>query len=81
MPGISTNRPSRLDRAISGLRDQGLIATTASADKLNVSAGDGGQEYILTNVQLLELMDNDQLTWQGIKDLHREIGRNQLSAS
>ena len=82
MPGISANRPSRLDRAISGLRDQGLIiVTTASADKLYVSAGDGGQEYILTNVQLLELMDNDELTWQGIKDLHREVGRNPLSAS
>ena len=78
---MSTNRPSRLDRAIFGLRDQGLILTTASADKLYVSAGDGGQEYILTNLQLLELMDSDQLTWQGIKDLHREIGRNQLSAS
>ena len=81
MPGISTNRPSRLDRAISGLRDQGLILTTASADKLYVSAGDGGQEYILINVQLLELMDNDQLTWQGIKDLHRESGGDPLSAS
>ena len=59
---MSTNRPSRLDRAISGLRDQGLIVTMASADKLYVSTGDGGQEYILTNVQLLELMDSDQLT-------------------
>ncbi len=76
---MSTNRPSRLDRAISGLRDQGLILTTASTDKLYVSAG--GQEYILTNVQLLELMDNDQLTWQGIKDLHRESGGSPLSAS
>ncbi len=71
---MSTNRPSRLDRSIAGLRYQGLILTTASADKLYVSAGDGGQEYILTNLQLLELMDNDQLTWQGIKDLHRELG-------
>ncbi len=81
MPGTSTNRPSRLDRAISGLRDQGLIVTTASANKLYVSAGYGGQEYNLTNVQLLELMDNDQLTWQGIKVLHRESGGGPLSAS
>ena len=43
--------------------------------------GDGGQEYILTNVQLLELMDNDQLTWQGIKELHRESDGGPLAAS
>ena len=77
---MSTNRPSRLDRAIFGLRDQGLIVTTAAADKLYVSTGDGGQECILANVQLLELMDNDHLTWQGIKDLHRESGGDPLSA-
>ena len=58
-----------------------LIVTTASADKLYVSASDGGQEYILSHAQLLELMDNDQLTWQGIKELHRELGEDPVSGS
>ena len=62
----------RLNRAIAQLRDQGLITTTASAGELYISAGDGGQEYVLTHAQLLELMDNDHLTWQGIKELDRE---------
>lgn len=64
----------RLNRAIEQLRDQGLIVQTPSKDKLRISAGDGGQEYILTIAQLLELMDNDQLTFPGIKDLHRSLG-------
>ena len=64
----------RLNRAIEQLRDQGLIVKTPSEDKLYISAGDGGQECILTIAQLLELMDNDQLTWPGIKDLHRSLG-------
>ena len=67
----------RLNRAIAHLRDQGLIATTVSAGELYVSGG--GQEYVLTHAQLLELMDNDQLTWQGIKELDREVGGSPLS--
>ena len=63
----------RLNRAIEQLREQGLIAKTPSENRLLISSGDGGQEYILTHAQLLELMDDDQLTWQGIKELHREL--------
>ena len=58
----------RLNRAIAQLRDEGVTVTTR--DVLIVVVG-AGEEYILTHAQLLELMDNDQLTWQGIKDLHR----------
>ena len=60
----------RLNRAITQLRDEGVTVTTR--DVLTVLVGSGeGEEVILTHAQLLELMDNDQLTWQGIKDLHR----------
>ena len=35
--------------------------------------GSEEEEYILRHAELLELMDNDQLTWQGIKDLQRDL--------
>ena len=63
----------RLNRAIAQLRDQGLIVTTPSANELCIRAGDGRKEYILKQAELLELMDDDQLTWQGIKELTREL--------
>ena len=31
-------------------------------------------KYVLTHAELLDLMDKDRLTWQGIKELHRELG-------
>ncbi len=68
----------RLNRAIAKLRHQGVTVTTRGVSVVVVGSR---EEYVLTHVQLLELMDNDQLTWQGIKDLHREVGRDPLAAS
>ncbi len=61
----------RLIRAIAKLRDQGVTVTTRG---VSVVVVDSREEYVLTHVQLLELMDNDQLTWQGIRELNRESG-------
>ena len=61
----------RLNRAITQLRDEGVTVTTGNV--LAVVVG-SGEKFILRHAELLELMDNDQLTWQGIKDLHRELG-------
>ncbi len=66
----------RLKRAIAHLRDQRLLVATRLNNDVCVSASDDGQEYILTHGQLLELMDNDQLTWLGIKELQRALGAN-----
>ena len=68
---MGTHSNERLNRAITLLQDEGVAVKTRDASTLVVGAG---EEYILAVVQLLELMDNDQLTWQGIKDLHRELG-------
>ena len=48
----------RLNRAITQLRDEGVTVKTGNALVVVVRSG---EEYILTNSQLLELMDNDQL--------------------
>ena len=37
--------------------------------------GGSGKEYILTLAQLLELMDKDQLTWQGSRKTGVVSGR------
>ena len=68
----------RLKRAFTKLRDEGVTVRGLDPDRVLVGSGEA---YILTTGQVLEPMDNDQLTWQGIKDLHREVGRNPLSAS
>ena len=47
--------------------------TVTTGNVLAVVVGSGEEKFILTHAQLLELMDNDQLTWQGIKDLHRDL--------
>ena len=64
----------QLNRAVTALREEGMVANPVDGPTVYVSAGDTGQQYILTNIQLLELLDNDQLTWRGIKGLHRELG-------
>ena len=53
----------RLNRAITQLQEEGLVVSVIDDSGINV----GG--FVLTNIQVLELLDNDQLTWQGIKDL------------
>ena len=60
----------RLKRAFTKLRDEGVAVRGLEPDRVIVGAG---EKYALTSAQLLELMDNDQLTWQGIKELHREL--------
>ena len=46
----------RLDRAITALREEGMVVNPVDASKVYVSAGDTGQQYILSNMQLLELL-------------------------
>ena len=62
----------RLNRAIKQLRDEGVTVTT-TGNVLAVLVGSEEEEYILRHAELLELMDNDQLTWQGIKDQQRDL--------
>ena len=62
----------RLKRAFTKLSDEGVAVRGLEPDRVIVGPG---EKYVLTIAQLLELMDNDQLTWQGIKELHRELNK------
>ena len=33
-------------------------------------------KYVVTHAELLDLMDKDQLTWKGFKELHRELKKH-----
>ncbi len=57
----------RLNRAIAQLQEEGLEVNVLDDSRIDASG------FILTKIQMLELLDNDQLTWQGIKDLQREL--------
>ena len=57
----------RLNRAITQLQEEGLEVNVLDDSRIDASG------FILTKIQMLELLDNDQLTWQGIKDLQREL--------
>ncbi len=69
MPKPSTES-TRIKRAIAKLRDQGIQTQPFETGK--VILGDNLQ-YVLTHAELLHLMDNDELTLQGVKKLHREL--------
>ena len=57
----------RLNRAITQLQEEGLEVNVLDGSRIDASG------FILTKIQMLELLDNDQLTCQGIKDLQREL--------
>ncbi len=57
----------RLKRAITKLEAEGLVCRVVDDSNINV----GG--YALKTFQVLELLDIDQLTWQGINELQREM--------
>ncbi len=57
----------RLNRAITQLQEEGLEVNVLDDSRIDASG------FILTKIQMLELLENDQLTWQGIKDLQREL--------
>ncbi len=63
---------NRLKRAFAELREEGVAVRGLDPHRVIVGPG---EKYVLTIAQLLELMDNDQLTWQGIKELHRELNK------
>ena len=71
----------RLNRAIQQLLDEGLLVDDHGPNKVAVFLrGDATvgrtttvHTEVLTHAEMFELMDNDQLTWQGIKELHREL--------
>ena len=70
----------RLNRAIRQLKAEGLLVEDHEPNKVAVFLRDdvplksapSVHAALLTHAQLLELMDKDQLTWQGIKELQRE---------
>ena len=73
----------RLNRAIRQLLDEGLLVDDhGPPDKVAVFLrGDATvgrtttvPTEVLTHAEMFKLMDNDQLTWQGIKELRRELG-------
>ncbi len=55
----------RLKRAVTKLEAEGLVCRVV--DEANIDVGG----YALKTFQVLELLDSDQLTWQGIKELQR----------
>ncbi len=57
----------RLNRAITQLQEEGLEVKVLDDSRIDASG------FILTKIQMLELLDNDQLTSQGIQDLQREL--------
>ena len=57
----------RLNRAITQLQEEGLEVKVLDDSRIDASG------FILTKIQMLELLDNDQLNSQGIKDLQREL--------
>ena len=65
----------RLNRAVAKLREEGLAVSFVDDSQINV----GG--YLLTYAELLELMDNDKLTWQSIKDLRRKVDHSRPHSS
>ena len=68
----------RLKLTFTKLRDEGVTVKGLDPDRVIVGSR---EEYILTIGQLLELMDNDRLTWQGIKELHRELKERSTTPS
>ena len=62
---------AQINRAIARLREEGITVEPFETGK--VILGDDLQ-YVLTYAELVDLMDRDQLTWHGIKELHRELG-------
>ncbi len=60
---MTTGMNERLNRAITKLEAEGLVCRVV--DDANIDVGG----YALKTFQVLELVDSDQLTWQGIKDL------------
>ena len=61
------NQSDRIKRAVRKLRDEGLNVGRFGTSKIIV--GDK-LRYVVTHAELLELMEKDQLTLKGIKDLH-----------
>ena len=53
---------NRLKRAFTELRGEGVAVRGLDPDRVIVGPG---EKYVLTIGQLLELMDNDQLTGRG----------------
>ncbi len=65
-----TTQPARVKRAIAKLRDQGIPVQPFETGK--VILGDD-LRYVLTDAELLDLLDKDELTLEGVKKLHREL--------
>ena len=63
---------TRVQDAIAKIRKQGIRVEPFETG--NVILGDD-LKYVLTHADLIDLMDKDQLTWEGIQELHREFKR------
>ena len=61
------NQSDRIKRAVRKLRDEGLKVESFGSSKIVV--GDR-LKYVVTYAELLKLMEKDQLTLKGIKDMH-----------
>ena len=64
----STQQSALIKRGIAKLRDEGIQVQRFETGKIIL--GDDLQ-YVLTHAELLDLMDKDQLTLRGVKNLHR----------
>ena len=64
---------ARINRAIAKLRDEGIKVEPFETGKVIL-----GEElkYVLTHAELLDLMDKDQVTWHGVKELHRRLKKH-----
>ena len=65
-----TKQSARISRALAKLLEEGITVEPFETGK--VILGDD-LKYVLTHAEVLDLVDKDQLTWQGIKKLHWEL--------